>query len=196
MAGDWRAVAQDHHPVDETLHQHRLEPMRRRHRVVVAAVADQGGGGYPGADGLAGLQRHGRQGPQRRQIRRQPRADRLGMPASPVGLPQAAALHQHGVERIVAGSHWHRGHEVGAGELHQPLDLALVVALAGAAKPILEQIVADQTGKCPGPLAPAVAADPGHRQLEVVVEDRPRHAAKEGEGRCVAVEEASVVSRG
>jgi hypothetical protein len=49
--------------------------------------------------------------------------------------------------------------------------------------------VAHQLGECPRPLALAVAADLGHRDLEIVVEDRPRHAAEEGEGRDMAVQE-------
>jgi hypothetical protein len=58
-----------------------------------------------GADALAGLEGHARQALQRHQVRRQPRVDRLGIPARPAGLAQAAALRQHGVERLVAGRH-------------------------------------------------------------------------------------------
>ena len=73
---------------------------------------------------------------------------------------RGSTLRQHGVERLEAGRDRDRGHEVGPGELHQPLDLALVVPLAGTAEPILEQVMADQAGERPGPLALAVAADP------------------------------------
>ena len=46
-----------------------------------------------------------------------------------------------------------------------------------------------QLGEGARPLALAITEDAGHRQLGVVVEDRARHAAQEGERRVVAVEE-------
>ena len=46
-----------------------------------------------------------------------------------------------------------------------------------------------QLGKDPGALALAIAQDARHRQRAVVVEDRPRHPAEEGERRIVAVTE-------
>jgi hypothetical protein len=49
----------------------------------------------------------------------------------------------------------------------------------------------------PDPLAGPVAQDLRHSEFGVVVQDRQRHAAEEGEGRDVAVaRHASVVSAG
>jgi hypothetical protein len=49
--------------------------------------------------------------------------------------------------------------------------------------------MADQLAEGARPLPLAVAADPGHGQLGVIVKDRQRDAAEEGEGADVAVEE-------
>ncbi len=46
----------------------------------------------------------------------------------------------------------------------------LVVALAWTPEPIPEQVVADQLGEGPRPLAPPVATDRPHRDARVVVE--------------------------
>ncbi len=51
------------------------------------------------------------------------------------------------------------------------LDLALVIAFAGSAKPILEQIMADEFGEGAGALALAVAENPRHRDFEIVVQN-------------------------
>ena len=107
----------------------------------------------------------------------------LGMPTGAVALPGPAALRQHGVQLLEARRRRDRRHEVGARVFDQPLDLALVVALARTAEAVAEQVVADQLGEGARALALAVAADLGHRDLRVVVQDRQRHAAEEGERR-------------
>ena len=63
------------------------------------------------------------------------------------------------------------------------------VTLRRSTEPILEQVMRLQLGE--GLRAPplAVAQDAGNRDLGVVVEDRPRHAAEEREGLDVAVAE-------
>jgi hypothetical protein len=111
------------------------------------------------------------------------------MTADPVIEPLEAALLEMSVELGEAGEGWDRDQEVAPGIADQALDLALVVALAGPAEPIEEQVVRPQLGEGAGPLPLAAAQDPGHRQPGVVVEDRLGHAAQEGEGRVVAVEE-------
>ena len=82
-----------------------------------------------------------------------------------------------------------RHHEPAPCRLHQGLDLALVVALAGPAEAVAEQVVRLQVGE--GLRAPtrAVAQDPCHRKRRVVIEDRSRQTAEEGEGADMAVEE-------
>ena len=107
----------------------------------------------------------------------------------PVLPAEPGTARQHRVEIVEARRHRNRRQEVRAGILHQPLDLAFVVPLAGPAEPVTEQIMADQFRERPRPLSPAVAADPGHRDLEIVVEHRQRHAAEEGEGRHMPVQE-------
>ena len=65
----------------------------------------------------------------------------------------------------------------------QTLDLAFVVALAGPAEPIGEQVMRLQFAEHARPLPRSVAQDPRHRQLGVVIQDRRRHPAEERERR-------------
>src|SRR5439155_9746676 len=91
----------------------------------------------------------------------------------------AAACHQMGVQRREAVEHRDWYEEVPPRIADQPFDLALVVAFAGSAEPILEQVVRLQLAEHPRPLPLAVTEDAGHRDLGVVVENRLRHAAEE-----------------
>ena len=93
------------------------------------------------------------------------------------------------VQRLEAFERRHRHHEVAAREADQPLDLALVVALARPAEAILEQVVRLQLGEHARALPLAVAQNARHRDLGVVVEDRLRHAAEERERLHVPVAE-------
>ena len=142
MPGDLLAGAQDHDLVDEALHHNILEAVCRRHRVVVAAVADQGRRRDPRRPLLARLQRHGGQIPEGLQVGDETLADGLAVATGAFALSAPAALFQHGVEIVEARRQRDRRHEVRSGILHQPLDLALVVALAGTAKAVAEQVVA------------------------------------------------------
>ena len=56
----------------------------------------------------------------------------------------AAAFKQIGVQRLEALEHWDWYEEVPARIADKPFDLALVVAFARSAKPILEQVVRRQ----------------------------------------------------
>ena len=111
------------------------------------------------------------------------------MAADPVIEPLEAALLEMRIELGEAGEGRDRHQEVAPRIADQALDLAFVVALAGPAEAVEEQVVRLQLGKGARPLALAIAKDAGHRQLGVVVENRLRHAAQKGEGRVVAVEE-------
>ena len=64
----------------------------------------------------------------------------------------------------------------------RPLHLPLVVALARAPEPVVEQVVGLQLGEGTGALAPAVSQYLRHRQLGIVVEDALGDPAQEGEG--------------
>ena len=71
--------------------------------------------------------------------------------------------------------------------LHQPFDLALVVAFARSTESILKKVMADKFGEGSGAQPLAVAQNPRHRDLCVVVENRDRNRAKKAEGRDMAV---------
>ena len=71
----------------------------------------------------------------------------------------------------------------------EALHLAFVIALAGAAEPVLEQVVGLQLGEGAGALTPAVPQYLRHRQPGVVVENALGHSAQEGDGGNVAVQE-------
>ena len=82
-----------------------------------------------------------------------------------------------------------RHHEPAPCRLHQGLHLALVVALAGPAEAVAEQVVRLQMRERLRAPTRAVAQDPCHRKRRVVVEDRARNPAEEGEGADMAVQE-------
>ena len=71
-------------------------------------------------------------------IRDKPFANRLLAAAGALGLPGAAAFFQSGVERVEGGGMRHRREEVRPGILYEGFDLAFVVALPRAAKPLLK----------------------------------------------------------
>ena len=81
-----------------------------------------------------------------------------------------------------------RNHEVLAGILDQAFDIALVVAFARPAEPVGEQEVADQLAEGATAHADAIAQNARHGDLEIIIEERERHGAEEGEGCNVAVE--------
>ena len=111
------------------------------------------------------------------------------MPPEPGVHPFQAAALQVSVQRIEALEVGDGNQEVAADAAHHPLHLTLVVALAGTAEPVLEQVVGLDLGEGSGALAPAVPQYPGHRQLRVVVEDALGRTTQEGEGRDAAVQE-------
>ena len=78
---------------------------------------------------------------------------------------------QVGVQGIKALEGRDRHQEVAPHIADHPLDLPLVVALAGTAEPVIEQVVRLEFREGPGALPPSIPQDPGHRQLGVVVQD-------------------------
>ena len=82
-----------------------------------------------------------------------------------------------------------RHEEVPPDEADQPLDLALVVALARPAEPVLEQIVRLQLREDARSLPLSIAQDAVNRQLGVVVQDGAGDAAEERNRRVVAIAE-------
>src|SRR5687768_12685927 len=75
--------------------------------------------------------------------------------------------------------HGDRHQEVPPRVSNKPLDLALVVTLARAAKPIREQVVRLQLAEHARALTLAVAKNAGNRDPGVVVKDRLWHPAEE-----------------
>ena len=82
-----------------------------------------------------------------------------------------------------------RHQEVAPHIADHPLDLPLVVALAGTAEPVREQVVGLEFREGPGAFTASIPQDPGHRQLGVVVQDALGHSTQECEGRDMAVQE-------
>ena len=111
------------------------------------------------------------------------------MSADPVIEPLEATLLEMGIELGEAGAGRDRHQKVTTRIADQALDFAFVVALAGPAEPVEEQVVRLQLGKGARPLAFAITKDAAHRQLGIVVEHGLGHAAQEGERRAVAVKE-------
>ncbi len=100
---------------------------------------------------------HRRQGQQGVQVPLHTLTDSFRV-ASELGVHsfQATPL-QVGIQGIEALEGRHRHQEVAAHVPHQLLHLAFVVALPGAAEPVLEQVVGLQLGECSRALAAAVA---------------------------------------
>src|SRR4030081_204162 len=111
------------------------------------------------------------------------------MATQPVSHSTATAFQKMGVQRVEALEHWDWYEEVPARIADQPFDFALVVAFAGSAEPILEQVVRLQLGEHARPLSFAVPEDAGHRDLGVVIQDRLWNPAEECECPNVAVAE-------
>ena len=196
VPGRHRPAAQDHDLVDEFLHHDVSEPVGGRHRVVVAAIADQRRRRDPARALLARLQRHRGQRAQHRKVGLQTLADGFGMPPGVIALAATAALGQHGIEGVEACRLRDRRHEVGPSVFDQTFNLAFVVALAGAAKAVRKQVVADQLGERPRPLALAVAADLATAILRLSYRiDRGTPPKNANDATCPS-RNASVVSHG
>ena len=189
MASDHLRAASDHHLVHVTAHKHLAVTEARRHRVVVAPVAHQRQRGDARAKLLAGVVWRRQRLAQSGQIALQPLADGLVVATQAIAHALSAAVQKMGVQRREAVEHRDRHQEVAPRITDQPFDLALVVALARSAEPVLEQVMRLQLAEHPRALPLAVTQDAGHRDLGVVVEDRLRHAAEEAERSHVAVAE-------
>ena len=138
MAGDDLGAERDLDPVDIALHRHLLVGVHRRRRVVHQPVAHQGRGRDLARHMLAGLEGDGGQIAQGVEIGEQRRR--------PVAFlqrvePLQAARHQPLVQDRQVVHLRDRHHEPAPCRLHQGLDLALVVALAGPAEAVAEQVV-------------------------------------------------------
>ena len=185
VLGDHFCPAADDHLVYVALDQHVPVPVGHRDRVIIGAVPDQGQRTRPAGLLLASVIGRGGQWQQRIQVPLHALADGLGVAPEPRVPPFQAAAFQVGVQRIKALEGRNRHEEIAPHVSHHALHLPLVVALAGPAEPVLEQVVGLEFGECPGGLAVAIPQDPGHRQPGVVVEDALRHAPRKHPGGLV-----------
>ena len=116
-------------------------------------------------------------------------ADGLLVAPQPRRLAPAALFGESIVEGREALGTRDGDQEVPPDEADQSLDLALVVALARPAEPVLEQIVGLKLREDARSLPLPIAQDPGNRQLGVLVQDGSGDAAEEGKRRVVAIAE-------
>ena len=138
MAGDDLGAERDLDPVDIALHHNLLVGVRRRRRVVHQPVAHQGRGRDLARHMLASLEGNRRQIAQGVEIGQQRR--RLP-PCLQRVEPLKAARQQPLVQDRQVMHLRDRHHEPAPCRLHQGLDLALVVTLAGPAEAVAEQVV-------------------------------------------------------
>jgi len=137
---------------------------------------------------IAGIKGNRGQHTAGREVFGQPLINGLAVAAQNLAVALQTLGGQTAAQILIAGNLGHRHHQVAPGVADQPLELALVVARARAAEPVLKQVVRLQLGEGFGPPASAIAQDRGHRQPRVVVEDRERQLSKEVEGRHMPVQ--------
>ena len=169
MPGDDLSSAADHHPVHVALHQHVPVAYGHRHRVIIGAVPHQGQRTHPAGRLVAGVVGRGWQRQQRVQVPLHPLADGLGVSPQHGVHPLQAPPLQVGIQRLKTLHRRYRHQEVAPRVAHHPLDIPLVIALAGTTEPVLEQVVGLQLGAGPGALPASMAQYLRHRQLGVAL---------------------------
>src|SRR5471030_264268 len=189
MTCDHLRAARDHHVMDITAHNYIAVAVGRRHRVVIEAVAHQRQRGDSRGHLLASIVRRRQRHLKGGKITLQPLADRPITAAQTVSHSTAAAFQQIGIQRLEALEHRNWYEEVASRIADQPFDLALVVAFARPAEPVLEKIVRLQFGEHARALPLAITEDAGHRDLGVVIQDRLWNPAEECERPNMAIAE-------
>ena len=86
-------------------------------------------------------------------------------------------------------------HEVATSIANQPFNLAFIVALAGAAIPVINYIVRQHRAEALGAVAGAIRHDPGDQALVIIVKDRPWNPAEEGKRMNMSVQPGLGVRR-
>ncbi len=156
--------------------------------IVVRPVSHQGQGVDPRAPLVASVERRRRQRHQRRAVTRELFADALAVAARNIALPVAATRLQGCIEGIPALVTGKRRHEVPPGIADHPFHIAFVIALAGTAITIFEEVMRLKPTERRCSLPHAVRQDARYQALVVVVEDRLGNAPKEGEGPVMTVQ--------
>src|SRR5277367_3619424 len=124
--------------MDIAANKHVAMTVRRRDRVVVEPVANQRQRRDPCRDLLAGVVGWRQRPLERGKIALHSLSDRLVVATQAVRHPSTAAVHKISVQRFEALEDGKRNEEVPSRVTNQPLDFALVVALARPAKTIPE----------------------------------------------------------
>ena len=188
MTRDDLAAAADHHLIDITPDPDVLMAVGYRHGIVVRLIADQRLGRHNSTALVAGIEGRRGQGAHGRQISLQAFADRLALATQLVALAFAALLLQKGVEGVPCRKLRDRHHKITSGIADETLDIPLVVAFAGTAVAIPDQVVGQEATKQHCPFARAVGQDLGHQATVVVIDDRLRHASEERERMDVTID--------
>ena len=194
MAGDDLGAERDLDPADIALDHHLLVGVRRRRRVIHQPVAHQGRRGDLAWHVLAGLEGNGRQIAQGLEVGEQ----RRRLPTCIQGVETLqASRHQPLVQDVQVVQLRDRHEKPASCRLHQGLDLALVVALAGPAEAVAEQMVRLQMRKRPG--AAGACRSPRIRATaRVVLSYRIERGIPPSKAKALTwpSRKASVVSRG
>src|SRR5665811_1729005 len=140
--------------MDVTAYKHIAVAVGRRHRVVVEPIAHQRQRGDARANLLASIVRCRQRRLEGGKVALQPLADCPITATQTITHSTAAAFQQIGVQRLEALEHRDWYEEVASRIADQPFDLALVVAFARPAKPILEQVMRLQLGEHARALSP------------------------------------------
>src|SRR5665647_2876295 len=175
--------------MDVTAYKHIAVAVGRRHRVVVEPIAHQRQRGDARANLLASIVRRRQRRLEGGKVALQPLADCPITATQTITHSTAAAFQQIGVQRLEALEHLDWYEEVASRIADQPFDLALVVAFARPAEPVLEKIVRLQLGEHARALPLAITEDAGHRDLGVVIQDRLWNPAEECKRPNVAIAE-------
>lgn len=152
MPRDDLAGVADHHRIHVPFHLDLAMAIAGRHGVVVAAVTHQADRAHPARPLIAGIKGNRGKRTAGHQVLGQPLVNGLAVAAQ--NLAPALQTRQTAVQVLKTGNVRHRYHEVAPGIADQTLDLSFVVALAGAAEPILKQVMRLQLGEGSCPLAP------------------------------------------
>jgi hypothetical protein len=103
------ALGNDHHGLDEALHQNGGVSMSGRHRVIHIAVANQRHRADPAGSHVTGFEQASRQRTECRKIGQEPLAYRLTLAAGRLAQPCQAVPLQGAVEVRKGGGRRHRG---------------------------------------------------------------------------------------
>ncbi len=155
VTGDDITAAANDHLIDIATKPDIAVAIGNRHRVIVGLVAHQGLRVHLAAGLIAGVERRCGQIHHRLKITNQALPDAVAVPAQNVRLTLAALLRQPGIQGVPCRKTGDGHHEVAPRISNQALDSPLVIALAGSAIAIMDEVMrqepAEQLGPRPQP---------------------------------------------